>query len=134
MIRKEFVYVFICLLFLLPNEVMAGSFTVHPIKVFVEPEKKTATLIVTNNGEEVVAIQVEGIVWRQDEGGKDTFEPTQDIIFFPKIFSVGPKEERVVRIGYNGQWPVTEKTYRLFLRELPVSKPGETALKMALRI
>jgi P pilus assembly chaperone PapD len=40
-----------------------------------------------------------------------------------------------VRVGYQGQKALSrEKTYRLFLQELPVSRPGEMALKFALRM
>jgi fimbrial chaperone protein len=122
------------ILFLLPYLAMAGSFTVIPIKVYLEKEKKTATIRVRNNAQEKVTVQVRAVEWRQDEEGRDKFTSTKEIIFFPKIFTIEPDEERVVRIGYQGEWPLREKTYRIFLRELPVEKPGGTALKMALRI
>ncbi|MDI6704500.1 MAG: fimbria/pilus periplasmic chaperone [bacterium] len=132
---KGFIIVFLLigLLFLAPYQLKAGSFTVIPIKVFLE-EKKTATISVTNNGEEKVNVQVRAVEWSQDEEGRDKFSPTKEIIFFPKIFAIEKGEERIVRIGYQGERPVMEKTYRIFFRELPVKKAGETALKMALRI
>jgi fimbrial chaperone protein len=44
-------------------------------------------------------------------------------------------EEKSLRIGFETKGSVdVEKTYRLFLRELPVVKPGEKALKVALRL
>jgi fimbrial chaperone protein len=74
------------------------------------------------------------MVWRQDAEGRDEYNATKELVFFPKIFSMAANEERIVRIGYEGEWPLREKTYRLYLQELPVSQPGETALKMVLRL
>lgn len=113
---------------------MAGYLTVVPIKVFLESEKKTATLRVTNNGEEKLPIQVRAVTWSQDEEGRDKFSPTEKIVFFPKIFSLEAGQKKIVRIGYQGKWPADEKTYRLFLEELPVSKPGEMAMKMVVKM
>jgi fimbrial chaperone protein len=113
---------------------MAGAFRVIPTKITLEARAKTATVKVINTGDEKVTIQVEGMVWRQDAEGGDEYDETKELVFFPKIFSMAANEERLVRIGYQGEWPLREKTYRVYLQELPVSKPGETALKMVLRL
>jgi len=56
-------------------------------------------------------------------------------VFFPRIVTLEKGEEKSFRIGYEMKSPVdVEKTYRLFLRELPVIKPGEKVLKVALRL
>jgi fimbrial chaperone protein len=56
--------------------------------------------------------------------------PTADIVFFPKLLTVAPREERKIRVGTLAAAGTTEKTYRLFIEELPsVGKaaPGSTA-------
>jgi fimbrial chaperone protein len=90
---------------------------------------------VTNEGGEKVTVQLDAREWRQDESGEDVYEETRDIVFFPKMADIDKGEERIVRVGYQGQRALSrEKTYRLFLQELPVTRPGELALKFALRM
>ena len=113
----------------------AGSFQVVPIKLFFDAKAQTAVLNVTNKGEEKATIQLEALEWNQNVNGEDQYAQTKEIIFFPKILSVEKGEEKIVRIGYQGRSPGTkEKTYRLYLAELPISKPGETTVKMLLRL
>jgi fimbrial chaperone protein len=108
---------------------------VTPIKLFFDAATQTAVLNVINNGEEKASVQIEAVEWNQSVNGEDQYAKTNEIIFFPKIFSVEKGEEKIVRIGYKGPSAGTkEKTYRLYLSELPSSKPGETAVKMFLRL
>jgi fimbrial chaperone protein len=47
-------------------------------------------------------------------------------VFFPKIMSVEPGQEGLVRVGIRSPVVQTEKTYRLFIQELPgTAKPPE---------
>ncbi len=126
----------LALIFLLPSlNAFAGSFKAVPVKLSLDSRTKTAVLKVINEGEDKLTIQVEAVSWKQDKDGKDIYEPTKDIVFFPKIFTIDKNEEKVLRVGYSGKKVESaERTYRLFLQELPVSKPGEVAIKMALRM
>jgi len=134
MTKRIITCLFTVILFLLPCQAVAGSFSVTPIRVFLDSKKNSSAIKIINKGDEKVTVHVKSFVWSQDKDGADKLEPTKEIIFFPKIFSIDAQGERIVRIGYKGEWPVKEKTYRLFIRELPVKKPGELGLKMALRI
>lgn len=119
------------LFFLAHSSSFAGSFKAIPIKLFVDEKSKTAVLRIINQGDDKVTIQLDAKSWRQDVAGKDVYEDTGDIIFFPKIANIEKGEDRIIRIGYKGKQEVREKTYRLFMQELPVAKPGEMALKFA---
>jgi len=119
------------LFFLVHSNSFAGSFKAIPVKLFVDDKSKTAVLRVINEGDDKVTIQLDAKSWRQDDAGKDIYEDTGDIIFFPKIANIEKGEERIIRIGYKGKQEIREKTYRLFMQELPVTKPGEMALKFA---
>ena len=46
-------------------------------------------------------------------------EPTEDIVFFPTLLTLKPKETRRVRVGSATAQDVREKTYRIFVEELP---------------
>lgn len=119
---------------LIPSGALAG-FRVVPIKIYLDANTRTTVLKVTNDGDEKATVQVEAFEWGQDAQGKDVYLPTKELVFFPKITDIEKGEEKIIRVGYEGKMkePV-EKTYRLFLQELPVSKPGEVAVKMAIRM
>lgn len=122
-------------LMLLPSAALAGSFRAVPIKVFMDARSKTAVLKVTNDGAEKVTVQIDAKEWSQNKDGRDVYVDTKDIIFFPRMADIKPGEERIIRLGYKGKSSLREKTYRLFVEELPVSTPGEAmALKFALRL
>ncbi len=123
------------LLLLFPLHASAGNFKAVPIRLYLDSKTKTAVLKVTNEGEEKVTVQLEAVEWQQDENGKDIYQPSKEIIFFPKIADIEKGEEKIIRVGYEGKKAdAAEKTYRLYVQELPVSKPGEAAVKMAVRL
>jgi fimbrial chaperone protein len=117
-----------------PVPVLAGSFKAIPIKLFMDAKSKTAVLKIVNEGEEKVTVQLDTKKWTQDETGKDLYEETADIIVFPKMADIQKGEERIIRVGFKGKPEAREQTYRIFAQELPVSKPGEMALKFALNL
>ncbi len=121
---------------LFPLPASAGSFTVVPTIVSLDARARTAVFRVTNTGDAPVTVQMEIVTWSQEgDAGDDRYAPTNDLVLFPKIVTIDRGSERTVRIGYQAA-PAgpREKAYRLYLRELPVSQPGETAVKMALRL
>ena len=66
--------------------------------------------------------QLEAMEWTQDATGKDLYAGTRDLIFFPKIMTLEPGEEGIVRVGIRPGTLTTVKTYRLFIEELPGAK------------
>ena len=133
--RAQVIWCHAAFLLFLPSLVFAGSFRVVPIKLYLDARSKTEVLKILNEGDKKVTVQLNAKGWSQDETGKDVYEEKKDIVFFPKITDIEKGEERIVRVGYQGKTAASvEKTYRLFLAELPVVKPGELALKFALRL
>jgi fimbrial chaperone protein len=113
----------------------AGSLRVVPTKLFLASGKKAGVLKVGNEGADKATIQVRAVKWAQDEDGKDVYEPTRDIALFPKIFTVEPGKEQLLRIGIVGKrTEAHEGAYRIFLEEIPVARPGESQLTLALRL
>ncbi len=132
---SSFTCIFLILLLLFPIQAIAGSFKVIPIKLFFDAKSSSTVLRLINEGPEKVTVQLNAMIWSQDENGEDEYKPTKDIVFFPRIADIDKGEERIVRVGYQGPKAGTlEKTYRFFIEELPVSKPGETALKFVLKL
>lgn len=113
----------------------AGNFKVSPIRLKLAPGAKITSLKITNNGSEKVTVEMEGRKWTQAEGGGDVYEDTDEVILFPRMMDIAPGEERVLRVGVKGvESGSVEKTYRVLVRELPVTEPGKTALKFALNL
>jgi len=83
---------------------------------------KSGVFSVINTGKEKIDFQVSLMEWSQDETGKDVYAETKDIVFFPKVMSVEPNAQRAIRIGLKGPIALKEKTYRIFVQEIPTPK------------
>ncbi|MDH4161352.1 MAG: fimbria/pilus periplasmic chaperone [Nitrospirota bacterium] len=100
----------------------AADFQIQPTMLELGGGVKSGAFSVINNGDESINFQISVKAWNQDVNGKDVYEDTKDIIFFPKIMTTGPHEQRAIRIGYKAPLSVNEKTYRLFVEEIPSPK------------
>lgn len=121
--------VFICsfvFFFILPQEVFSANFSVSPVRIFFDGKNRTSILTIKNESEEILTLQLRAYKWQQDEEGKDIYSPTKDIIFFPKIFKVQNDEEKIIRLGTKIPQGLKEKTFRLYIEEIPEPRPVET--------
>lgn len=117
------------------QSVHAGNFKVTPIKVYLEEHQKTQTLTLRNESESSVTVQFEAMEWRQNPEGQDAYEPSKAIVIFPKILTVEANAEKIIRLGYQGPPAgAQERTYRVFMTEIPVAKNAEVGLQMAMRL
>ena len=98
---------------------IAGEFIVSPVRIDLGPTSRSAAVSVRNSGAEKIGFQLEAMEWQQDATGKDVYLETRELIFFPKIMSVEPGQEALVRLGIKAPALQREKTYRLFIQEMP---------------
>jgi fimbrial chaperone protein len=103
----------------------AADFQVQPTTLDLSSKVKSGVFSVINNGNEKIDFQVSVKEWNQDEKGKDIYADTKEIIFFPKVMTVDPNSQRAIRIGLKTPPSSKEKTYRLFVEEIPVQKKAE---------
>jgi fimbrial chaperone protein len=94
---------------------------------------KTGALSVINDGETAINFQITAEEWTQDENGKDVYTATNDISYFPRMLTVNKGEERVVRVGIKQSILTVEKTYRLWITEMPDTERKE-GLNIAMNI
>lgn len=120
------------LVFLRCAQVFAGEFTVNPVRIDLGPAARSAAVTVANEGKEKLNFQLQAMDWAQDAAGKDQYSETRDLIFFPRIMSVEPGQEAVVRVGLKTGASASERTFRLFIEELPgiVKKPEGNAAQI----
>jgi len=102
--------------------VQASDFQIQPTALELNSNVKSGVLSVINNGNKKLNVQISVMEWTQDATGKDVYGETQDIVFFPKIMTVEPEEQRAIRIGLKGRSPLQERTYRIFIEEIPAPK------------
>lgn len=106
---------------------LAGEFVVTPVGLDLGGAARSGAITVRNDGQEKLGFELEAMEWRQDAEGKDQYVPTNELVFYPKIMSVEPGQEGLVRVGIRTPLVQTEKTYRLFIQELPgtAKRPDE---------
>lgn len=114
---------------------MPADLHINPVRLFYEPRQKTAITKIKNNSDQKFSLQTTAYSWVQTEEAEDQYLPTEDVILFPKILTLGGGEERIIRVGVRVPPGAKEKTYRIFLEELPQPLKAEgTVLRTVLKI
>ena len=62
---------------------LAGSFSISPVRVFLEPRQRAAALTIVNSADTGVVLQADVLRWSQDGAGQDQLEATDDVIVSP---------------------------------------------------
>lgn len=104
------------------SQASAADFQIQPTTMELSSSVKSGVFSVINNGSEKIDFQVSAKEWNQDEKGKDVYMETKEIVFFPKVMAVEGNSQRAIRIGLKTPPSAREKTYRLFVEEIPVPK------------
>lgn len=127
---------FLIIFLILPLKAYGGSFDVTPTRVFLDRNNRIDNIKVTSRSDKEVIIQVKAYEWSQDENGKDIYLETKDLMYFPRILNINPKEERFIKIGYEKKPSAVEKTFRVFVEEVPQAeeKSEEMTLRIALKM
>jgi len=116
---------FLIIFSLKPDPTHSGEFRVTPIRLDFEKGTKSGVITVINEGEERLSLQMKAYEWSQDAEGKDQYTETNDIIFFPRLMTLEKKEEKILRAGIRVPASLKEKTYRLFIEEIPAPQKTE---------
>ncbi len=103
----------------------AANFSIHPIRVFFKSTANTTTLNIQNESDDDFTIQMSTFLWNQDQDGKDVYEGTKDIIFFPKIAVIKGSEKKIIRLGTKKPRSNVEQTYRIYLDEIKNPEASE---------
>jgi len=116
------------IMILAPASAFCG-WRVSPARIFLEPGVKSSVITVVNEGDEKVNLQGQAMEWSQDAEGKDVYKNTGDLVFFPRMLLLNKGEQKIVRAGMKIPAAAREKTYRLFIEEIPQARKstGDTS-------
>jgi fimbrial chaperone protein len=122
---------------LLNQGLVAASLDVNPVRIDLAGPTRPAELRLTNTGDEPLSIQVDALQWTQDFNGADELVDSDAVLAVPPLFTVGPGERQIVRIGYLEEAPRdVERSFRLLVTELApsASEAAPSSLSMRLRL
>lgn len=113
----------------------AHDFSVYPLRVDFAPGDRSGAVGVNNVDAQPMRFQLKLVEWTQDAEGKDVYRDSDELIFFPRLFTVAPGEQAVARVGPKRTYTGKERTFRLFIEELPddAEKPKTTGIKFNIR-
>ncbi len=107
------------LLYLTWNAANASDFAVSPIQLQLSHSNTSTELRITNQGRQKIRFSVSGYAWKQTPWRQMELTPSDDLVFFPAIFSLLPTEERLIRIGATTAPQEMERSFRIIVDELP---------------
>jgi fimbrial chaperone protein len=112
---------FLLIALLTPAAAAGSSFTVNPTRVYLGPGAPSALLQLKNESPEPLRMQLKAQAWSQTLDGDMRLSATEDLIVFPALLTLKPGEERKIRVAAATTFGATEKSYRLYIEELPPS-------------
>lgn len=118
-----------------PAPVMAGAFTVTPVRIYMSPRDRAVAVTVTNDGDSEVVLQADLHTWKQKSDGTDELVLTEDLILSPPILKLAPKARQVVRLARLVPPDMSRQlTYRFILREIPEVKRSTATVQIPIAL
>jgi len=112
----------------------AADFSVSPIRAELKPGAMSETITVSNDSSSPLRVTVKVMAWTQDAAGQDLYADSNDLVYFPRQMDVEPGAKRLVRVGAKSPGQGAERTYRLFIEEVPQpTATGKSAVSFYFR-
>lgn len=120
---------------LVPRPVAAaGAWRVIPILLEFDQKTRSGVITLYNEGENKVTLQIKSSAWSQDGAGKDQYQDDAELIFFPRLLTIEPGKSQVLRVGMQIPAISVEKTYRLFIEEIPEPRKADQGATIAIAL
>lgn len=115
--------------------VLAGPFSVTPVRIFITPKDKAVAVTITNEGDDELVMQADVYTWKQKPDGEDDLTLTEDLLLSPPIIKLAGKSRQVVRLArLHPLQQAQQLTYRMIVREIPEAKPSKANLQLQIAI
>ena len=108
------------------SEARAASLSVNPTQIRLSAQSPSALLTIKNEGRSATRVQVTVHDWTQRLDGEMDLKPTTDVVFFPSMLTLEPGQARTIRVGTTAAIAATERSYRIFIEEIPTPAALET--------
>ena len=105
-------------LFALTDLAHSTTLQVAPIRLTLTSQRPIAAMTIGNGDDQEIGVQAEVVEWLQ-ENGKDVYRATQDVVANPLIFRIAARGQQILRIGLRVPENAKERSYRIFLQQLP---------------
>jgi fimbrial chaperone protein len=105
----------------------AATYTVNPTRVYLSARSTSALMTLKNESQQPLRMQLRAQRWHQTPAGEMRLDGTEDLIVFPTLLTLGPGEQRKIRVASATPFDVVEKSYRLYVEELPPGSDDPTA-------
>jgi fimbrial chaperone protein len=113
---------------------LAGTLSINPTTILLTSRIRSTLLTLRNDGEEQARFQVTVFDWNQDPQGQMALRPSEDIVCFPSVLTIDPGQVRNIRIGAPGGFADRERSYRIFLEEIPASHDPAAGVQVLTRL
>ena len=105
----------------LSTAAQATVFSVAPTRIVLTASTASSLVSLKNESPEPLRLQITTRAWQQDVSGEMRLSGTEDLIVFPTLLTLKPGEERKIRVAHATTIGAVEKTYRVFVEELPAA-------------
>ncbi len=113
----------------------AASLDVSPIRVKFAAGQRSHVVTVRNTGDDDISVQADPVEWSQDSDGIDVYTPAGTLLVVPRIFTIAPGDEQIVRLGrVSAEAGDTEGSHRVFFTELAPSRGAGEAPGLSMRL
>lgn len=100
----------------------AASFSVAPVRVLLDAQRRTERLAVKNESDLPLTLLIKAYRWTQTPEGMDRYDESVDLIIFPRVVTLAAEEERFIRVGVSSQSGAEEQAFRIYLEEQPIKE------------
>ena len=81
------------------NIACAANFGVGPMQITLGQDSKTGLIKVSNNDANSLQLQVRLFTWALNAAGESVYEESEDLVFFPQLLNIQPKDNHLIRVG-----------------------------------
>ena len=97
----------------------AATFSVTPTRIVLAPTATSAVVTLSNSSKVPMRFQLNAFAWDQNEAGQVVLLDTKDVVVYPTLVTIAPGESRRIRVAVSARAAAIERSYRLFVEELP---------------